>query len=101
MVQFSSVNGFITHDFDGDGQEEVLAAGNFFAFKPQIGMSDASMGTILQYSNGSLFPKHGAIAPLWLNGDIRDMALITFKNGEKRIVVSRNNDRPGVYAITL
>ncbi len=98
LVQFSAVNAFISHDFDEDGKQDVIAAGNFYPLHPQIGMNDASMGSILQFSNDSLAVKQGVISPIWLSGDIRDMALLSFKNG-KRVVVSRNNDKPGVYAI--
>ncbi len=99
LVQFSCVNAFISHDFDGDGKQEIIAAGNFYPLHPQIGMNDASMGSLLQFSDDSLVVKHEVISPLWLYGDIRDLALLSFKNGKKMIVVSRNNDRPSVYAI--
>jgi hypothetical protein len=56
------------------------------------------MGTVLQYSDEKLTLKYGVLSPLWLTGDIRDMALLSFSNGETRVVVSRNNDIPGVYA---
>ena len=99
LVQLSCVNSFITYDFDGDEIQDIIAAGNFYPFKPQIGMNDASMGTMLQYSNGELTAKHDIISPLWLSGDIRDMALLSFNNGKKMVVVSRNNDLASVYSI--
>jgi hypothetical protein len=99
LVQFSCVNAFINYDFNGDGTQDVIAAGNFYPLKPQIGMNDASMGTLLQFSNNALAATHDIISPLWLYGDIRDMALLSFKNGKKMVVVSKNNDKPSVYAI--
>ena len=99
MVQFSCVNAFINYDFDGDGAQEVIAAGNFYPIKPQIGMNDASMGTLLKFSKDSLIVAKDIISPLWLYGDIRDMALLSFKNGRKMVVVSKFNDTPGVYTI--
>ncbi len=98
LAQFSRINAFINHDFDGDGKIDVIAAGNFYPFKPQIGMNDASFGVLLQYSD-STFQAHDILSPLWLSGDIRDMELLSFNNGKKLIVVSRNNDKAGVYAI--
>ncbi len=44
---------------------------------------------------------HDISSPLWLSGDIRDMALLSFNNRKKMIVVSRNNDYPGVYSINV
>lgn len=99
LVQFSCVNAFINSDFNADGKQEVIAAGNFYPFKPQIGMNDASMGSMLQFSNHALTVAPDVISPLWLSGDIRDMAILSFKNGKKMVVVSKNNDTPGVYAI--
>lgn len=99
LLQFSPANAFINHDFDGDGVQEIIAGGNFYPVKPQIGMMDASLGAVLHYANGGLTVGHDMISPLWLNGDIRDMEVLSFKNGEKRVVVSRNNDVASVFKI--
>jgi len=99
MVQFSQVNAFAMDDLNGDGARDFIAAGNFFPLKPKIGMLDASFGTLLQYKDDSFTVMHDAISPLWLGGDIRDMEIVSTKNGKKMIVVSRNNDAPSVYAV--
>jgi len=99
LVQFSYVNAFINFDFDGDSTQDVIAAGNFYPLKPGIGMKDASMGTFLKFDNNKFYTTNDVISPLWLNGDIRDMALLSFKNGKKLVVVSKNNDIPRVYKI--
>ncbi|MCK5704217.1 MAG: VCBS repeat-containing protein, partial [Cyclobacteriaceae bacterium] len=99
LAQFSPVNAFIDYDFNGDGKKDIIAAGNFYPFKPQIGMNDASMGVVLQFSNNALTVTHDIISPLWLYGDIRDMALLSFNNGKKMVVVSRNNEAASVFAI--
>ena len=99
MVQFSSVNGFIHDDFDNDGKNDLVAAGNFFPFKPQLGRNDASMGVLMNYENGDLRARNETRSHLWLTGDIRDIAVLKFKSGERRVVVSRNNDNSSVYAL--
>jgi len=99
LVQFSYVNAFVNFDFDGDGTQDVIAAGNFYPLKPEIGMEDASMGTFLKFANNAFTTTNDIISPLWLYGDIRDMALLSFKNGKKLVVVSKNNDVPRVYGI--
>ena len=99
LVQFSPVNAFIHSDLDGDGKQEIITGGNFHPYKPQIGLMDASMGTVLQYGDKKLTLKYGVQSPLWLTGDISDMALLSFRNGESRVVVSRNNDAPGVFNV--
>ena len=36
MAQVSCVQGFVQTDFDGDGTDEVLAAGNFYPYRVQL-----------------------------------------------------------------
>ena len=98
MVQASCVNAFIVDDFDGDGVTEVLAAGNFYPYRVQLGRCDASFGTLLQFGNGQA-SVYKAEAPLWLSGDIRGAAVVRSAKGVKHLVVSRNDDRAGVYRL--
>ena len=98
QAQISSINGFILGDFTGDAKTEIIAAGNFYPFKPQLGRSDASTGLMLHYDNG-LQIDQGVLAKVWLTGDIRDMEVLNFKSGVKRILVSRNNDKPGLFQV--
>lgn len=100
MAQLSPVNGFLFEDFDGNDSRELLAVGNFFPFKPQLGRSDASVGLILTVDQGNLKVSNGSLSNVWLSGDIRDIAVLNFKSGIRRIVVSRNDDRAGVFALT-
>lgn len=99
LAQLSSINGFVHGDFDGDAQEEIIAAGNFYPFKPQLGRSDASLGTLLRYVDGRLQADE-VVTGLWLSGDIRHIDLLRFSSGIKRILVSRNNGNPSLYSIT-
>lgn len=98
-AQFSSINAFVSDDFTGDGKKDLIAAGNFYPFKPQLGRSDASFGLLLHYNQGGIRVSNDLRSNLWLGGDIRDMQLLHFKSGIKRILVSRNNDRPSLYSI--
>jgi hypothetical protein len=97
-AQVSSVNGSLVYDVDKDNENELLLAGNFYSYKPQLGQSDASMGVVLEMANGTFQTVADQRARIWLTGDIRDMALLKFKSGARRLVVSRNNNRAGVYA---
>jgi hypothetical protein len=96
MAQSSMINGFIHDDFDGDGANEVLAAGNFFPYRAQLGRSDASSGVFLKFSKGNATIYPDQSSP-WLTGDIRDVAVLKFRSAPKRIVVSRNNAPAGVF----
>lgn len=98
LAQLSCINGFLYADFVGDSGKEVIAAGNFHPFKPQLGRSDASHGIIL-YHDGAVKTRGGALSNIWLSGDIRDIKLLKFNSGINRILVSRNNGQPGVYSV--
>ncbi len=98
LAQLSAINGFVCDDFTGDGIKEIIAAGNFYPFKPQLGRSDASYGIVLTYENG-IKASEGVRSRIWLNGDIRDIKLLNFNSGIKRILVSRNNDHASVYSV--
>lgn len=98
LAQLSGANGFLYDDFDADGARELLVAGNFFPYKPQLGRSDASTGLILRMdSTGSAFSAE-VLAEAWLTGDIRDVDILNFTSGVRRVLVSRNNGKAGVYA---
>jgi hypothetical protein len=101
LAQLSSVNGFLIEDFNSDGRSEILAAGNFYPYKAQLGKSDASMGLIMSFNRGEILEDNRVLSNVWLTGDIRDIALLKFKSGTKRVVVSRNNDRAGVYKMVM
>jgi hypothetical protein len=98
VAQFSAINGFLFDDFDGDGAREILAAGNFFPYKPQLGRCDASTGVVLTYDGRAGFTC-AVQANVWLTGDIRGMALVRCSNGTRRVIVSRNDDHAGVFAV--
>ncbi len=99
LAQLSPINGFVFDDFTGTGKNEVIAAGNFYPFKPQLGRSDAGYGLVMRWENG-LKTSNTTLSDVWLSGDIRDVKVLNFKSGVKRVLVSRNNDKPALFAIS-
>lgn len=98
MAQLSSIQGFTQYDFDGDGSTEVLAVGNFYPYRVQLGRSDALMGVLMKFKNGEA-TIYKPDTPLWLTGDIRDINMMKFKDAPNKVVVSRNNDYASIYEI--
>ncbi|MDQ2656250.1 MAG: VCBS repeat-containing protein, partial [Bacteroidota bacterium] len=98
LAQLSPVNAFVFDDFTGDGKKEIIAAGNFYPFKPQLGRSDAGYGLVMRWENG-LKTSNTMLSDVWLSGDIRDMGVLNFKSGMKRVLISRNNDKPALFSI--
>jgi hypothetical protein len=99
LAQISCINGFLFDDFDGNGKNELLLAGNFYPFKPQLGKSDASSGLLLSYESGEMKVTQGTLSNVWLTGDIRDVVMARTNGGKKKVIVSRNNDKASAYEV--
>lgn len=90
-AQFSPVNGILYNDYDGDGKNDVLIAGNFFPFRVQQGRCDASTGSLFKGDGkGNFKTVNIRTTGLQLQGDIRDMLEVKGKKGSV-IVISKNN----------
>ena len=90
-AQFSPVNGILYNDYDGDGKNDVLTAGNFFPFRVQQGRCDASTGSLFKSDGkGNFKTVNISTTGLQLQGDIRDMLEVKGKKGSV-IVISKNN----------
>lgn len=97
-AQVSAVQDFVYEDFNGDGIKEILTAGNLYPFRVNIGQMDASIGSLLTFKDDSLV-NYNLAQKLWLQGDIRDLNVMQFKSGEKRLLVTRNDDKASLYHI--
>lgn len=92
-AQFSKVFGLIISDFDKDGKKDLLISGNFYPYRVQLGMNDASMGVYLKGNGDGNFKFiENNECGFFADGDIRQMVLINRSNKTKGVVVGRNND---------
>lgn len=95
-MQIAPIMAFCTFDFDGDGSEEVLAAGNYFGVQPFHGRMDSFTGalikddkTILQgYTLGLDFARKS----------IRHLNVFTF-NKKNYLLTTFNNAEAEVYEL--
>lgn len=91
-AQFSIVNAVLYKDFDADGQEDILLAGNFYSFRVQQGRCDAGMGLLLKGDGkGGFTVVDRKTTGVHISGDVRDMIELQGRN-RATIVVSKNND---------
>ncbi len=91
QAQFSAIFGAVKGDFDNDGRNEIVAVGNFYPFRVQLGREDAGKGVLLRPDKVSGFTATG-INGVKLDGDVRDMLAVKTKTGKTLLVIAKNND---------
>lgn len=96
-AQLSSINGIVSADFDGDGQKELLIAGNMYGSEVETPRNDAGRGLLLQ-SNGdtkmkTVWPHQSGFVA---GGDVKNLALISTARGLCVLVV-RNSGPLQLY----
>lgn len=98
-AQLAPVQSLLLHDFNGDGQAELLLSGNFEGTKPEEGRYDTNRGLLLKVGpedrQFKLMP--AAETGLKVKGVVNQAAVLQGKN-QKIVVFGRNNDKPEVYA---
>lgn len=98
-AQYAPVYTSLTHDFNGDGNDDILLAGNLYAAKPQVGKYDANYGILLLGDGKGNFSETEKVATgLDIEGEVRDLKLIN--NGEQQILLVVMNDE-AVRAFTF
>ncbi|MDO5977876.1 VCBS repeat-containing protein [Flavivirga spongiicola] len=101
-AQFSSVNSIIVFDFNIDGNLDILLGGNNYQSEVETTRNDASMGTILLGNgNGGFSALSNISTGLYLDGDLRDMKLISLGNGEKGLLSVYNDDKLKFHQINF
>ena len=95
-LQIAPITSMLVHDFDKDGKEEVLLAGNYFGVTPYHGRFDSFGGALLQ-KNGKILEANE------LNINLAQKAvvasnIINFANKEY-LIITVNNGKAEIYAI--
>jgi hypothetical protein len=96
-AQLAPMYGILAGDFDRDGHVDLLLAGNFDGFKPEIGRMAASYGVFLRGDGkGRFTPERRAESGFFVPGQSRDIARVRTAHGDI-FVVARNNDKPLIF----
>lgn len=90
-AQLSSVNTIVYDDLNKDGVKEIILAGNFYGFKPEVGRLDANYGNVYQYVNKRFVYLPPVKSGLNLHGQVRSSLIVNNKNGQKYYLFGKNN----------
>jgi hypothetical protein len=99
LAQISPINDVIAYDVDGDGNLDLIVAGNLYHSEPNTARADAGNGLWLRgdgqgnFSPVSTFAS-GFLAPL----QVTDLALVTTPTG-KAVLVANNSDSLQAFTI--
>ncbi|HXG98620.1 MAG TPA: VCBS repeat-containing protein [Gemmatimonadales bacterium] len=93
-AQFAPIYASLAADVDGDGNVDLIIAGNFSGVTPAEGRYDASYGLLLQGDGRGAFTAVDMDrSGLALDGQVRHMAFLKRGGGGRLIVVAKNDDR--------
>lgn len=95
-LQVAPITAFLNFDFNGDGKEDVLAAGNYFGVKPFHGRFDSFPGALIT-NEKSIFLGHKLGLEL-AHKSVRQLHMISLKD-KKYLLVTFNDDKAQVYTL--
>jgi hypothetical protein len=91
-AQLSSINDMIIEDFNEDGNLDILAAGNLFDMEIVTPRNDGSIGVYMEGDGkGSFKLKPSGETGFFAPNDVKSLALIKLKTGDKQVLVGNNN----------
>ena len=93
LAQISSVNSIVKEDIDGDGNLDLVIAGNMYGSDLETTRNDASIGLYLKGDGkGNFEPVPASNSGLFIEGDVRNINLIHIgKSKNREIIVAKNN----------
>jgi hypothetical protein len=91
-AQFAPIYAALADDYTGDGLTDLVVGGNFSGVTPMRGRYDASYGLLLRGDGkGGFSPVDMETSHLVIEGEVRDMKPLRAANGDRLIVVARND----------
>ncbi len=97
ICQTSSINSILVKDFDQDGYEDLLLAGNLFSSEVETKRNDAGIGQVLLGGpSGQFKPIPSQQSGLRLNKDVKNIKPLKTANKEL-LLISNNNDALEIY----
>ena len=97
-VQASPIQGIICDDFNGDGNLDILMAGNKYGYEVETNPCDSGTGCLLiGDGKGNFSWMDNNISGFWAMREARDLCLLRGTGGKKTVIVSNNNSTLQIY----
>jgi len=97
-AQYSPIYGINSGDFNGDGNPDMVLAGNFYGTMIKFGEYDANKGLLLAGNGEGDFKVVSDLeSGLYIRGEVRDINKLRLANGENLLVFALNNDSLRLY----
>jgi hypothetical protein len=94
QAQFAPVNSIVAEDVDADGNTDLIIAGNEYQAAANTGRYDASYGLLLKGDGkGGFTPVDILQSGLLIDGDIKDMKMISIKNNGRLLLAIPNDSK--------
>ncbi len=91
QAQFFPINSIVIRDFNDDGFQDILVAGNNFDIRPESGRIDAGFGLLLNGSATGNFTSIPALqSNVFIPGETRDMQIVSI-NRKHYLLIAKNH----------
>ena len=98
-VQQSPINSILFNDFDGDGQRDLLMAGNNYQSEVETTRADAGVGNFLKGDGKGKFQYIANISSgFFADKDVRNMLVVKSSNGAY-VLVANNNSKHDLFKL--
>lgn len=101
MAQVAPVNSIVAADVDEDGNTDLVIAGNEYQSAVSSGRYDASCGLVLKGNGkGSFAPIDILKSGLMIDGDVKDMKVISVKDIGKELLAAPNDSKLKTFLLS-
>ncbi len=98
-VQLSCVCGIVCSDVNGDGNLDLIMAGNNFEFKPQYSRLDANYGNVLLGDGKMGFEwQDYNTSGFFVRNEVKHLNQFKDSKGKKFLITAINDNKPKVFA---
>ena len=96
-LQTSPINDFLVHDFDQDGQPDILAVGNDFSAESNYGQFDALTGLLIKTNGADFDIIDSRYSGFNVPGQSNHLIKLTDRQGRILILAAQNDDEIKIF----